>query len=162
MQSSITKWCLMDTILEKLGVKINIYSVTYLDYLRHIYVNNQEMESNYHTLKRTDNQMLMITHLAQLLTYITGFGGLIVPLILWATQKDNVEGMDAHGKAILNFQLSIIVYCILSIPLILIFGLGIILLILIGILAFVMPIVNAIKASNGELHSYPLSLNFVS
>jgi uncharacterized Tic20 family protein len=120
------------------------------------------MESNYHTLKRTDNQMLMITHLAQLLTYITGFGGLIVPLILWATQKDNVEGMDAHGKAILNFQLSIIVYCILSIPLILIFGLGILLLILIGIIAFVMPIVNAIKASNGELPSYPLSLNFVS
>ena len=120
------------------------------------------MESNYHTLKRTDNQMLMITHLAQLLTYITGFGGLIVPLILWATQKDNVEGMDAHGKAILNFQLSIIVYCILSIPLILIFGLGILFLILIGILAFVMPIVNAIKASNGELPSYPLSLNFVS
>ena len=120
------------------------------------------MESNYHTLKRTDNQMLMITHLAQLLTYITGFGGLIVPLILWATQKDNVEGMDAHGKAILNFQLSIIVYCILSIPLILIVGLGILLLILIGILAFVMPIVNAIKASNGELPSYPLSLNFVS
>lgn len=120
------------------------------------------MESNYHTLKRTDNQLLMITHLAQLLTYITGFGGLIVPLILWATQKENVEGMDDHGKAILNFQLSIIVYCILSIPLILVFGLGILTLILIGILAFVMPIVNGIKASNGELPSYPLSLNFIS
>lgn len=120
------------------------------------------MESNYHSLKRTDNQLLMITHLSQLLTYLTGFGGLIVPLIIWATQKDNVEHMDAHGKAILNFQLSIIVYCVLSIPLILALGLGILLLILIGILAFVMPIVNAIKASNGELPSYPLSLNFVS
>ncbi|WP_299526579.1 DUF4870 domain-containing protein [Winogradskyella sp.] len=120
------------------------------------------MESNYHTLKRTDNQLLVITHLTQLLTYITGFGGLIVPLVIWATQKDRVEGMDVHGKAILNFQLSIIVYCILSIPLILVFGLGILTLILLGILAFVMPIVNAIKASNGELPSYPLSLNFVS
>ncbi|MEO1032641.1 MAG: DUF4870 domain-containing protein [Bacteroidota bacterium] len=120
------------------------------------------MESNYHTLKRTDNQLLVITHLTQLLTYITGFGGLIVPLVIWATQKDRVDGMDAHGKDILNFQLSIIIYSILSIPLILVFGLGILTLILIGILAFVMPIVNAIKASNGELPSYPLSLNFVS
>tara|TARA_R100001369_G_scaffold90496_1_gene129610 strand:- start:726 stop:1088 length:363 start_codon:yes stop_codon:yes gene_type:complete len=120
------------------------------------------MESNYHTLKRTDNQLLVITHLAQLLTYITGFGGLIVPLIIWTTQKDRVDGMDAHGKAILNFQLSIIIYSILSIPLIIVFGLGILTLILIGILAFVMPIINAIKASNGELPSYPLSLNFVS
>ncbi len=120
------------------------------------------MESNYHTLKRTDNQLLVITHLAQMLTYVTGFGGLIVPLILWATQKDRVDGMDEHGKAIINFQLSIIVYCILSVPLILLFGLGILLLISIGILSFVMPIINAIKASNGELPSYPLSLNFIS
>ena len=120
------------------------------------------MESNYHTLKRTDNQLLVITHLAQLLTYVTGFGGLLVPLIIWATQKDRVDGMDLHGKAILNFQLSILIYSILSIPLILLFGLGILTLIFIGILAFVMPIINAIKASNGEFPSYPLSLNFVS
>ena len=120
------------------------------------------MESNYHTLKRTDNQLLVITHLTQLLTYITGFGGLIAPLIIWVTQKDRVDNMDAHGKAILNFQLSIIIYFILSFPLILVFGLGFLTLALIGILGFVMPIINAIKASNGELPSYPLSLNFVS
>jgi len=120
------------------------------------------MESNYHTLKRTDNQLLVITHLSQLLTYVTGFGGLIAPLIIWATQKDQVEDMDVHGKSILNFQISILIYSIISIPLILVFGLGILTLILIGILAFVMPIINAIKASNGELPSYPLSLNFIS
>lgn len=119
------------------------------------------MESNYHTLKRTDNQLLVITHLTQLLTYVTGFGGLIVPLVIWATQKDRVDDMDAHGKAILNFQLSIIVYSIISVPLMLV-GIGFITLILIAIMAFVMPIINAIKASNGELPSYPLSLNFVS
>jgi uncharacterized Tic20 family protein len=111
------------------------------------------MESNYHTLKRTDNQLLVITHLTQLLTYITGFGGLIAPLIIWTTQKDRVDDMDAHGKAILNFQLSIIIYSIISVPLMLV-GIGFLTLILIGIMAFVMPIINAIKASNGELHSY--------
>jgi uncharacterized Tic20 family protein len=120
------------------------------------------MESNYYIAKREDNQLIVITHLCQLLTCVTGFGGLIVPLVLWLTQKDKVEGMNAHGKAILNFQLSIIVYSILSIPLILVLGLGILVLILIGILAFIFPIINAIKASNGELPSYPLSLNFVS
>lgn len=120
------------------------------------------MESNYYTLKRTDNQLIVITHLTQLLTYVTGFGGLLAPLIIWATQKDKVEAMDIHGKAILNFQLSVILYSIISIPLILLFGLGIVTLILVGILAFVMPIVNAIKASNGEVPSYPLSINFIS
>ncbi|WP_179346605.1 DUF4870 domain-containing protein [Winogradskyella ursingii] len=120
------------------------------------------MESNYHTLKRRDNQLLVITHLSQLLTYVTGFGGLIVPLIIWATQKDRVSELDEHGKSILNFQISILIYSIISIPLILVFGLGILTLILVGILAFVMPIINAVKASNGERPSYPLSLNFIS
>ncbi|MDN3492151.1 DUF4870 domain-containing protein [Winogradskyella bathintestinalis] len=120
------------------------------------------MESNYHSLKRRDNQLLVITHLSQLLTYITGFGGLIAPLIIWATQKEKVEDMDAHGKSILNFQLSVLIYSLISIPLIIAFGLGILTLILIAILAFVMPIINAIKVSNGELPSYPLSINFIS
>ena len=119
------------------------------------------MESNYHTLKRTDNQLLVITHLSQLLTCATVFGGIIAPLILWATQKEQVEGMDAHGKSIINFQISMFIYSIISIPFMLV-GIGFITLGIIAILAFVMPIINAIKASNGELPSYPLSINFVS
>ncbi|GGI57578.1 hypothetical protein GCM10011444_18870 [Winogradskyella haliclonae] len=121
------------------------------------------MESNYYEVSmRRDNQLLVVTHLCQLLTCFTGFGGLIVPLILWATQKDRVQGMDAHGKAIINFQLSVIVYCIISVPLILLFGIGILILIFVGLFSLIFPIINAIKASNGEPPSYPLSLNFVS
>ncbi len=120
------------------------------------------MESNYHTLKREDNQLIVITHLTQLVTLVTGFGSLLVPLILWATQKERVHRMDVHGKAIVNFQLSLIVYTIICIPLIFLLGLGILGLIMLGIIAIVFPIVNAIKASNGELPRYPLSLNFVS
>lgn len=111
---------------------------------------------------RTDNQLLVITHLSQLLTYVTGFGGLIVPLVLWATQKEKVYEMDNQGKRIINFQLSIIVYFILCIPAIFLFGLGILGFIVVGIIAFVFPIINAIRASNGESPRYPLSLNFIS
>ncbi|MGM5470273.1 DUF4870 domain-containing protein [Flavobacteriaceae bacterium LMO-SS05] len=111
---------------------------------------------------RTDNQLLVITHLSQLLTFVTGFGGLIVPLILWLTQKEKVHEMDEQGKRIINFQLSIIIYAILCIPAILLLGLGILGLIVIGVISFVFPIINAIKASNGESPKYPLSLNFIS
>lgn len=111
---------------------------------------------------REDKQLLVITHLSQLLTAITGFGGLIVPLIIWVTQKDKVYQMDEHGKRIVNFQLSLIIAAIVCIPLIFLFGLGIILLIVLGIISIVYPIINAIKASNGEMPTYPLSLNFIS
>lgn len=113
------------------------------------------------TIMREDKQLLMLTHLSQLLDLVTGIGGFIVPLVIWLTQKDKVLGMDTHGKMILNFQISIFIYSILSIPLILLFGLGIIILIIIGIIAIVFPILNAIKVNNGEIPSYPMSLNII-
>ncbi|WP_417372228.1 DUF4870 domain-containing protein [Gelidibacter japonicus] len=111
---------------------------------------------------REDRTLIVITHLSQLITLLTGFGSLILPLILWVTQKEKVYQMDTHGKNIINFQLSLIVYCIICVPLILLFGLGILGFIALGIIAIVFPVVNAIKASNGETPKYPLSLNFIS
>ncbi len=110
---------------------------------------------------REDKSALVIAHLSQLLDLITGFGGFIVPLILWLTQRDRIYTMDEHGKAILNFQISMFIYAIICIPLTLLFGLGALGLIGIAILCFVFPILNAIKANNGESPSYPLSLHII-
>jgi len=111
---------------------------------------------------RKDKSLLVIAHLSQLLTYITGFGGLVVPLIIWLTQRDKIQDMNAHGKAIVNFQLTILVLSILSIPAILLLGLGILALLFIGIVAFVLPIVNAIKVNNGEAPSNFMTIRFIS
>ena len=110
---------------------------------------------------KKDNQLLVLTHLSQLLDYVSGIGGFIVPLILWLTKKDDIEGMDLHGKAILNFRISIFIYLILCVPLLLLLGLGLIGIIAIAVIAFIFPIVNAIKASNGEAPKYPFSIPFI-
>jgi uncharacterized Tic20 family protein len=110
---------------------------------------------------REDRSFLMLTHLSQLITLIIGFGSLILPLILWATNKEKVHQLDEQGKEIINFQLSILIYSLISIPMILFFGLGILLLIVIGLISIIYPIINAIKAGNGEPIFYPLSLRFL-
>ncbi|MFV9550700.1 DUF4870 domain-containing protein [Algibacter sp. PT7-4] len=111
---------------------------------------------------KQDRQLIVITHLSQLITLVTGFGSLLLPLVLWLTQKEKVYQMDAHGKNIINFQLSLIVYCIVCIPLILLFGLGLLGFAILGVISILFPIINAIKASRGETATYPLSLNFIS
>lgn len=111
---------------------------------------------------RQDNQLLVITHLSQLVTLITGFGSLLIPLVLWLTQKEKVYQMDEHGKNIVNFQLSLIVYFIICIPLILLFGLGLLGFIILGLISVVFPIINAVRASNGEAPKYPISINFIN
>lgn len=114
------------------------------------------------TVIREDRSLLALTHLSQLLDYVTGFGGFVAPLILWLVNKDRVVDMDEHGKSIINFQLSLFLYCLLSIPAILLFGLGLLSLLVIAILGFLLPIVNAIKASNGEKPNYYISIPFIS
>src|SRR5690606_4773996 len=83
---------------------------------------NQKMEVITQTAQRKDNTLLAVTHLMQLLAYFTGFGGFIVPLILWAVCKDTVQGMDVHGKAVIELQLSLLLYILISIPPILVCG----------------------------------------
>ncbi|MFM1878927.1 MAG: hypothetical protein RLZZ241_1793 [Bacteroidota bacterium] len=110
---------------------------------------------------RYDQRLLIITHASQLLNFITGFGGLVVPLILWLTSKDKVVGMDMHGKAAINLQLSLILYTLLSIPAIFLLGLGILTLIGVGLLGLILPILNAVRTSNGEPISYFLTIRFL-
>ncbi|WP_339709466.1 DUF4870 domain-containing protein [uncultured Kriegella sp.] len=111
---------------------------------------------------QTENRTLLAaTHLSQLLDFVTGIGGLIIPLVLWLTQRDKVIDMDENGKAIINFRISMFLYVLLCVPLILLFGLGLLGFLVLGVLYFVFPIVNAVKASNGEAPHYPMSIKFV-
>ena len=110
---------------------------------------------------KEDKQLLVLTHLSQLLDFVTGIGGFIVPLILWLTKKDEIFGMDAHGKAILNFRISMFIYLIICIPLILLLGLGVLGIIAIAFAYLIFPIINAIKVSNNEAPKYPFSITFI-
>lgn len=112
-------------------------------------------------MMKENKQLLVLTHLSQLLDLVTLVGGFIVPLILWATNKDHIRHMDEHGKSILNFRITMFLYVIVCIPLILFFGLGLLGMFLIGILYFIFPIINAIKASNNQEPSYPFSITFI-
>jgi uncharacterized Tic20 family protein len=111
---------------------------------------------------RTNRQLIVLTHLSQLVTLVIGFGSLILPLILWVTNKEKVHQMDVHGKQILNFQISLLIYSLICIPLILFFGLGLLGFIALGIISIIFPVINAIKASHGQKPKYPLSLSFIS
>lgn len=119
------------------------------------------MERVYTDGYKEDKQMLTIMHVSQLLNLISLIGGLIVPLILWLTQKDKVAGMDEQGKMILNFQISLYIYSIICIPLIFLFGLGFFLLGIIWLMSIILPIVNAIKVNNGEEPDYPFAIEII-
>ncbi|RMG66382.1 MAG: DUF4870 domain-containing protein [Bacteroidetes bacterium] len=103
---------------------------------------------------------LLITHLSALAGNVVPFGQIIGPLVCWQSKKEEYPEVVAHGKAALNFQLSMLLYIVLCIPLIFVV-IGIPLLIAVAIYQLVGTIIGGVKASQGELYRYPLSIRFI-
>jgi uncharacterized Tic20 family protein len=95
-------------------------------------------------------------------------GNILGPLIIWLVKKDASPGVDAHGKESLNFHISWTIYAfvVAAVAAVLTFvliGIFIWPLLAIGWVAMiVLVIIGSVKASNGELYRYPLTIRFLN
>jgi uncharacterized Tic20 family protein len=103
---------------------------------------------------------LTLLHLSQLAGLLIPYGGLILPLIMWLTNREEYPEIDPHGKIIVNWMISLTIYLVVSAVLSLLV-IGIPLLIILALLALIFPIIGGIKAGNGELWHYPLTIAFI-
>jgi len=104
-----------------------------------------------------EKSYLTLMHISQLAGFLAPLIGFIIPLIMWIANKEVNPKVDKHGKNIMNFIISFIVYtAILCITII-----GIPLAIVVGILYIVFVIIAAIKVNNGEDWKYPLTIEFI-
>lgn len=104
-----------------------------------------------------ENTFCMLMHLSQ---FAAGSGlGVILPIVMWATNKDQSPTIDRHGKNIFNFMLSILIYGFVS-GILCIFLVGFLMLAALAIVYIVFPILAAVKANNGEYWEYPLCIRF--
>jgi uncharacterized Tic20 family protein len=111
--------------------------------------------------ERQVRQWAMFLHLSLLAGFIVPLAGLIVPIVIWQVKKTDLPELDVHGKIVVNWIISLIIYAAVSAVLIIVV-IGVPLLVALGILAVVFPILGGIKASNGETWRYPLSIGFLS
>lgn len=102
----------------------------------------------------------MFCHLSSLAGYLgIPFGHILGPLIVWLVKKDEYPLVDEHGKRALNFNVSMCIYGIVAAILIVVF-VGIILLAALAVTHLVCTIIAAVKVSNNEPFSYPLTIEF--
>ncbi len=110
----------------------------------------------------------MLCHLSALAGFIgIPFGNILGPLIVWQIKKNEIPSVDIHGKAALNFQITVLLATLIA-------GIGavigmficigyllipvVILLVLCGL---IFPIIAGVKANNGEDYKYPYSIEFI-
>ena len=106
------------------------------------------------------NQFCMLMHLAQFAGFIIPFGGLLLPIVMWTTNKEHSKIIDQHGKNILNWTISCYIYIFASIIL-MFFLIGFLTLFGIAICSLIFSIVGAIRANEGIIYHYPLSISFI-
>ena len=68
--------------------------------------------------------------------------------------------LEIHGKNVVNWIISSVIYAVGCIPLLFVF-IGIPLLLALGVCAVVFPIMGAIKANDGVAWKYPLAITFL-
>lgn len=111
-------------------------------------------------LERQTREWAMFLHLSQLLGMLVPLGGLVAPILIWQIKKEALPELDAHGKLVLNWVLSALIYFVVALLLTMIL-IGIPLLIALVVVSIVFPIIGGVKANNGELWPYPLSIGFL-
>ena len=103
----------------------------------------------------------MFCHLAGLAGYVMPIVGNIVgPLIFWQIKKDEYPFVDEQGKEAVNFQISMTLYALISIPLTVI-CIGLFLLAAVVVVDLVFLVVAAVKANNSQHYRYPLTIRFI-
>jgi len=112
-------------------------------------------------------QWNMWCHMSALAGLIVPFGNVIGPLLVWQIKKAEFPSVEFHGKAALNFQLTVLIAVVAGLILAFLlsfFCVGWLLfpvVILVGLAAFIFPVIAGIKANDGKEYKYPYSLSLI-
>ena len=101
----------------------------------------------------------MLLHFSVLPSYFIPVAGFAVPVAIWLIKKDELPGIDQHGKNAVNWIISHLIYFVACIVLMIVL-IGIPLFIALGILSVIFPIIAGIKAKSGMVWKYPLAIPF--
>lgn len=109
---------------------------------------------------KNENTLGILCHLLALAGFAVPFGNILGPLILWLVKRADSPYLDAAGKEAVNFNISWAIYA--AVAAFSIFALiGFILFPAVCIAWLIMVIVASIKASEGKLYRYPLTIRLI-
>ena len=100
-------------------------------------------------------------HWGALLAALVGGLAFLGPLLVLLIKGNESQWVRRQSVESLNFQISILIYAIVS-GLLLLVLIGFVLLPLVGLFWLIFTIIGSVKASNGEDYRYPLTIRMVS
>jgi uncharacterized Tic20 family protein len=109
----------------------------------------------------TDRTWAMLAHLSALAGLVVWVAGCVLgPLAVWISRRDQSAFVAEHAREALNFNITVALAAIVCLLLMLVF-IGFILGTALFIAWLVLTLIAAIKASEGAVYRYPVSLRLV-
>mgnify|MGYP003678432213 CR=1 FL=1 len=108
---------------------------------------------------KKERDWAMYTHLSGLCT-LASIPSFVGPLICWMIKKDEMPKVDFAGKEALNFQLTMLIIQVISLPLAVV-GIGFVTLFAAAIVSIVFAILAAVEANKGVDYIYPISFRLI-
>ncbi len=108
-----------------------------------------------------ENKWAMFAHNGTLSTMFVPLGNFLAPIIIWQLKKNESEFVVDQAKEALNFQITLIIYMLISFLLVFIF-IGFFLIFGLVIFNLIIVIVAGVKANNGEFYRYPMCLRLIT
>jgi uncharacterized Tic20 family protein len=105
-------------------------------------------------------QVAMFLHFGLLAGLVVPFAGLIVPIVVWMMNKERFPELRPHWVVVANWLISEAIYLVVGFILLFVL-IGFIIVPVVGVLGIVFPIIGGIKASEGTVWKYPLSIPFL-
>ena len=101
-------------------------------------------------------QWAMLLHLSQLAGVVVPGLGLVAPIVIWQIKKEQFPELDKHGKMVANWIISLLIYCVVLGAVTCGFG---------ALLcippAIIFPILGGLKARDGIVWKYPITITFI-
>jgi len=112
--------------------------------------------------EKIERKWMLLFHSTPFLGLIIPFGSILFPLFLWIHKANDNKTYDTHGRAVINFHCSIMIYFIISLLLFFPFpGMNFFLTAAVVLFGIITTIVNIFSALGNGTYKYPLSIPFL-
>jgi hypothetical protein len=107
-----------------------------------------------------ERKWAMFAHIGTFSSMFVPLGNIIAPIVIWQIKKNESDFIVDQAKESLNFQITLMIYALISFLLVFII-IGFFMIFALILFSLIMVIVAGVKANEGEHYRYPMTIRLV-
>jgi hypothetical protein len=107
-----------------------------------------------------ERKWAMFAHIGTFSSMFVPLGNIIAPIVIWQIKKHESDFVVEQAKESLNFQITLMIYALISFLLVFII-IGFFMIFALILFSLIIVIVAGVKANEGEHYRYPMTLRLV-